>query len=228
MVFCGSPLIRVSFVAMDQWASPKHFMEVFSRHKASLIGRKNQAKFENDCISRSRHRFKLYSTKFSDLGIILFCGRCFLPLPLPHFWKSAIQQSSFQSILSTLIGLCVNLLLVVFLCFECLSPTLDYYWFLFFFLLARYWKSAIPLLWGTPDFFSPNRFAFYSVKATCINTTGIKLSIFQLRLQVQVQFIMAKNTVGYARPRSPNLSIQRPVLYQYATNKALRSVVLTE
>ena len=23
-VFCGSPLIRVSFVATDQWASPKH------------------------------------------------------------------------------------------------------------------------------------------------------------------------------------------------------------
>ena len=42
-------------------------------------------------------------------------------------------------------------------------------------------------------FFSPNRFNFYSVKATCIKTTGIKLSIFQLRLQVQVQFIMAKN-----------------------------------
>ena len=38
----------------------------------------------------------------------------------------------------------------------------------------------------------PNRFAFYSVKATCIKITGIKLSIFQLRLQVQVQFIMAK------------------------------------
>ena len=38
----------------------------------------------------------------------------------------------------------------------------------------------------------PKRFAFYSVKATCIKTTGIKLSIFQLRLQVQVQFIMAK------------------------------------
>ena len=30
------------------------------------------------------------------------------------------------------------------------------------------------------------------MKATCIKTTGIKLSIFQLRLQVQVQFIMAK------------------------------------
>ena len=43
------------------------------------------------------------------------------------------------------------------------------------------------------NFSFPNRFTFYSVKATCIKITGIKLSIFQLRLQVQVQFIMAKN-----------------------------------
>ena len=34
-------------------------MEGFSRHKASLIGRKNQATFENDCISRSGHRFEI-------------------------------------------------------------------------------------------------------------------------------------------------------------------------
>ena len=52
---------------------------------------------------------------------------------------------------------------------------------------------------------TPNRFTFYSVKATCIKTTAIKLSIFQLRLQVQVQFIMAKID-GSARIRSPNLS----------------------
>ena len=57
-VFCGSPLIRVSFVATDQWASTKHHMEGFSRHNSSLIGRKNQAKFENDCISRNGHRFQ--------------------------------------------------------------------------------------------------------------------------------------------------------------------------
>ena len=30
MVFCGRPLIRVSFVATDQWAPPKHLMEGFS------------------------------------------------------------------------------------------------------------------------------------------------------------------------------------------------------
>ena len=59
MVFCGSPLIRVSFVATDQWASPKHLMEGFSRHNSSLVGRKTPAKFENDCISRSGHRFKI-------------------------------------------------------------------------------------------------------------------------------------------------------------------------
>ena len=34
-------------------------MEALSRHNSSLIGRKNQAKFENDCISRSGHIFKI-------------------------------------------------------------------------------------------------------------------------------------------------------------------------
>ena len=58
-VFCGSPLIRVSFVATDQWASPKHLMEALSRQNSSLIGRKIQAKFESDCISRSGHRCKI-------------------------------------------------------------------------------------------------------------------------------------------------------------------------
>ena len=59
MVVCGSPLIRVSFVATNQWASPKHRIEGFSRHNYTLIGRKYQAKFENDCISRIGHRFKI-------------------------------------------------------------------------------------------------------------------------------------------------------------------------
>ena len=51
------PIDCVSFVATDQWASPKHLMVGFSRHNSSLIGRKNQAKFENDCISRGGHIF---------------------------------------------------------------------------------------------------------------------------------------------------------------------------
>ena len=34
-------------------------MEALSRHNSSLIGRKYQPKFENDCISRSGHRFKI-------------------------------------------------------------------------------------------------------------------------------------------------------------------------
>ena len=43
----------------DQWASTNHHMEGFSRHNSSLIGRKNQAKFEHDCISRNGHRIKI-------------------------------------------------------------------------------------------------------------------------------------------------------------------------
>ena len=34
-------------------------MEGFSLHNSSLVGRKNQAKFENDCISRNGHRIKI-------------------------------------------------------------------------------------------------------------------------------------------------------------------------
>ena len=60
MVFCGSPLIHVSFAATNQWASPKTpYGRFFPRHNSSLIGRKNQAKFENDCISGSGHRFNI-------------------------------------------------------------------------------------------------------------------------------------------------------------------------
>ena len=59
MVSCGSPLIRVSFVATDQWASPK-LMEALSRHNSLLIGRKNQAKFETDCISSRAVVFRLF------------------------------------------------------------------------------------------------------------------------------------------------------------------------
>ena len=58
-VFWESPMIRGNKRNTDQWASTKHHMEVFSRHNSLLIGHKNQAKFENDCISRNGHRFKI-------------------------------------------------------------------------------------------------------------------------------------------------------------------------
>ena len=35
------------------------YRRLFPRHNYTLIGRKYQAKFENDCISRSGHRFKI-------------------------------------------------------------------------------------------------------------------------------------------------------------------------
>ena len=56
MVFCGSLLIRVSFVATDQWASPERRMKDFSRHNSSLIGREIQANLKMT-IARSGHRF---------------------------------------------------------------------------------------------------------------------------------------------------------------------------
>ena len=45
-------------------------MDCLSRQNSSLIGPKNPAKFENYCISRSVHRFKItQKNKFNDLGI---------------------------------------------------------------------------------------------------------------------------------------------------------------
>ena len=58
-VFWGSPLIRGNKRNTDQWASTKHRMEGFSLHNSSLVGHKNQAKFENDCISRTGQRIKI-------------------------------------------------------------------------------------------------------------------------------------------------------------------------
>ena len=49
----------VSFVDTDQWASLKHHMKGHSRHNPLLIGRKNQVKFENDCVLRNGHRIKI-------------------------------------------------------------------------------------------------------------------------------------------------------------------------
>ena len=40
----------------------------------SLTGCKNPAKFDNDRISRNGHRIKIAQS----IGIILFCGRCFI------------------------------------------------------------------------------------------------------------------------------------------------------
>ena len=60
VTLCPCPYeLKVSEELCRGKASPKHLMEGFSRHNSSLIGRKYQAKFENDCISRSGHRFKI-------------------------------------------------------------------------------------------------------------------------------------------------------------------------
>ena len=59
----GIPLNRVSFVDMDQWAS------------LSLIGRENQAIYENDCVLTNGHRIKITQSNlmilvsFSSAGV---------------------------------------------------------------------------------------------------------------------------------------------------------------
>ena len=77
-VFSGSPLIRGNKRNTDQWASTKHYMEGFSRHNSSLIGRKNQVKFENYCISRNGHRIKITQPSIMILVSFSSVGRCFI------------------------------------------------------------------------------------------------------------------------------------------------------
>ena len=67
-VFCGSLLIRGNKRNTEQWASTGQRMDCLSRQNSSLISPKNPAKFENDCISRSVHRFKIIQP---DLTILV-------------------------------------------------------------------------------------------------------------------------------------------------------------
>ena len=52
-----------------------HFYESHSLPNLRSSVAKNLAKFENDCVLRNGHRIKIL---YLDLGIILFCGRCFI------------------------------------------------------------------------------------------------------------------------------------------------------
>ena len=48
-------------------------MEGFSRRNSlSLIGLKNQAKFDNDCISRNAHRIKLFIAQTNVIILVPF------------------------------------------------------------------------------------------------------------------------------------------------------------
>ena len=60
----------VSFVDTDQWAFPKHHMKGLSQYNSMLIGCKNQAKFENDCVSRNGHKIKI--TQLNSMNLVSF------------------------------------------------------------------------------------------------------------------------------------------------------------
>ena len=55
----GNPVEPCSFVDTDQWLSQNTTMKGHSQHNPSLIGGKNQAKFENDCVLTNGHRIKI-------------------------------------------------------------------------------------------------------------------------------------------------------------------------
>ena len=71
-VFCGSLLIRGNKRNTEQWASTGQRMDCLSRQNSSLIGPKNPAKFENDSISRSVHRFKITQPNLTILVSFFF------------------------------------------------------------------------------------------------------------------------------------------------------------
>ena len=52
-------MIRGNKRNTEQWASTGQRMDCWSQQNSSPIGPKNPAKFENDCISRNVHRFKI-------------------------------------------------------------------------------------------------------------------------------------------------------------------------
>ena len=47
-------------------------MEGFSRRNSSLIGLKNQAKFDNDCISRNAHIIRIFITQTNLMILVPF------------------------------------------------------------------------------------------------------------------------------------------------------------
>ena len=61
--YCGAGVLitfsDISSFLTGSLVSPKHHMKGHSRHNSSLIGRENQAKFENDCVSRNGHRIQI-------------------------------------------------------------------------------------------------------------------------------------------------------------------------
>ena len=71
--FEGSPLIRVNKRNTIQWGSTKHYVKGPSRHNSSLIGRKNQAKFQqNDCVLRNGHRIKIAPPNSNSMVLVSF------------------------------------------------------------------------------------------------------------------------------------------------------------
>ena len=65
-----SALYSVSFVDTDQWTSPNYHMKGLSRYNSMLIGRTNQAKFENDCVSKNGHKIKI--TQSNSMILVSF------------------------------------------------------------------------------------------------------------------------------------------------------------
>ena len=87
--------------ATVQWDSAKHDMKGHSRHNSSLIGRKNQAKVENDCVLRNGHRIKITQpnsmifVSFSSVEDALFSSQSTENRPFRFFLGHPVYTASF-------------------------------------------------------------------------------------------------------------------------------------
>ena len=71
-------------------------MKGLSRYNSTLIGRKNQAIFENECVSRNGHKIKITQpnsmilVSFSSAEDALFNDIKMWDFQLAKYWKSAV------------------------------------------------------------------------------------------------------------------------------------------
>ena len=68
----GILLNRVSFVDTEQWLPQNTTMKGHSQHNHSLIGGKNQAKFENDCVLTNGHTCRSKITQSNLMILVSF------------------------------------------------------------------------------------------------------------------------------------------------------------
>ena len=74
-------------------------MKGHSRHNSSLIGRKNQAKFENDCVLRNGHRIKITQPNSMIFYLTLLARRVLKIRRSAFFWDTRYSPLTMHAVL---------------------------------------------------------------------------------------------------------------------------------